>query len=98
MVNFVTFLLLTKFCGCGYVSQQLKRKTGMDDNEVESSEWVGSPGLTNISNGPFQTPVSAKGGRVNNRSKATKGNRSAPQTPVSNAGKKLKFVIGTVFG
>ncbi|KAJ4705371.1 Transcription factor [Melia azedarach] len=67
-------------------SPQLKRKTGMDDNEVESSEWVGSPGLTNISNGPFQTPVSAKGGRVNNRSKATKGNRSAPQTPVSNAG------------
>lgn len=58
----------------------------MEDNEVETSEWVGSPGLTNISNGPFHTPVSAKGGRLNNRSKGIKGNRSTPQTPVSNAG------------
>ncbi|KAK1563745.1 hypothetical protein Q3G72_032116 [Acer saccharum] len=65
----------------------LKRKNGLDDNEVESSEMVSSPGLINISNCPFQTPVSAKGGRINNRSKGTKGNnRSTPQTPVSNVG------------
>ncbi|KAL5808670.1 hypothetical protein ACOSQ3_029361 [Xanthoceras sorbifolium] len=67
-------------------SPLLKRKNGLDDNEVESGSLVSSPGLINISNCPFQTPVSAKGGRMNNRSKGSKGNRSTPQTPVSNAG------------
>lgn len=61
----------------------------MNDNEVESGDWASSPGFTNLSNCPFQTPVSAKGARVNNRVKATKGNRSTPQTPMSNAGEKL---------
>lgn len=68
----------------------------MEDNEVETSEWVGSPGLTNISNGPFHTPVSAKGGRVNNRSKGIKGNRLTPQTPVSNAGEKISYHLGSL--
>lgn len=68
----------------------------MEDNEAETSDWVGSPGLTNISNGPFHTPVSAKGGRANNRSKGIKGNRSTPQTPVSNAGEKITYHSGSL--
>ncbi|KAG8479823.1 hypothetical protein CXB51_029318 [Gossypium anomalum] len=67
-------------------SPQLKRKSAADKNEVESSQWTSSPGVTSISNSPFQTPVSAKGGRINNRSKTSKANKSMPQTPVSNAG------------
>ncbi|XP_022744715.1 transcription factor E2FA-like isoform X2 [Durio zibethinus] len=63
-------------------SPQLKRKGTADNNEVESSQWITSPGVMDISNSPFQTPVSAKGGRINNRSKA---NKSTPQTTVSNA-------------
>ncbi|GKV31897.1 hypothetical protein SLEP1_g40554 [Rubroshorea leprosula] len=64
---------------------QLKRKSTTNKSEVESSQWIASPRVTSLSNSPLQTPVS-KGGRTNNRSKATKGNRSTPQTPVSNAG------------
>ncbi|OMO82525.1 hypothetical protein CCACVL1_11927 [Corchorus capsularis] len=67
-------------------SPQLKRKSTVDNNEVESRQWTSSPGVTSISNSPFQTPVSAKGGRTNNRSKASKANKSTPQTPISNAG------------
>ncbi|XP_022766988.1 transcription factor E2FA-like isoform X2 [Durio zibethinus] len=67
-------------------SPQLKRKKAMDSYEVESGQLTGSPGVTSISNKPFQTPVSAKGGRINNRSKASKANKSIPQTSVSNAG------------
>ncbi|CAN6577319.1 unnamed protein product [Malus baccata var. baccata] len=64
-------------------SPQLTRK---DTNEVEYSDWTCSPGNTNIIQTPLQTPpMSTKGGRVNNRSKASKGGRSGPQTPVSNA-------------
>nr|QYW07149.1 transcription factor E2FA [Dimocarpus longan] len=66
-----------------------KRKNGSDDSEIQSGELVSSPGLINISNSPFQTPVSAKGRRITNRSKGTKGNRSTPQTPVSNAGSPI---------
>ncbi|XP_021892443.1 transcription factor E2FA [Carica papaya] len=65
-------------------SPQIKRKTATSENEVEASGCA-SPGLTNISNSPFKTPVATKG-RANNRSRASKSNRSAPQTPVSNAG------------
>ncbi|KAI5318884.1 hypothetical protein L3X38_038592 [Prunus dulcis] len=64
-------------------SPQLTRK---DNNEVEYSDWTSSPGYTNVVQSPLQTPMSTKGGRINNRSKASKGNRSGPQTPVSNAG------------
>ncbi|KAJ0028046.1 hypothetical protein Pint_36132 [Pistacia integerrima] len=67
-------------------SPQVKRKNGMNDNEAEFGDWASSPGFTNLSICPFQTPVSAKGARVNNRVKATKGNRSTPQTPMSNGG------------
>ncbi|KAG5243923.1 transcription factor E2FA [Salix suchowensis] len=41
----------------------------MDDNGVGSSNQASSPGCTNISNIPFRTPVSAKGGRTYNKSK-----------------------------
>ncbi|TYI58705.1 hypothetical protein E1A91_D11G379800v1, partial [Gossypium mustelinum] len=67
-------------------SPQLKRKSAADKNDVESSQWTSSPGFTSISNSPFQTPVYAKGGRINNRSKTSKANKSLPHTPVSNAG------------
>lgn len=69
-----------------YDSQQLKRKSGTDDNEVHSIDWTSSPGCNSVVNSPLKTPVSAKGGRIYNRSQAPKGNRSGPQTPVSNAG------------
>ncbi|XVE96321.1 hypothetical protein REPUB_Repub02eG0211400 [Reevesia pubescens] len=72
-------------------SPQLKRKSTVDKNEVESSQWTTSPGVTSISNSPFHTPVSAKGRRINNRSKASKANKSTPQTPVSNAGSPSQF-------
>ncbi|KAG4177578.1 hypothetical protein ERO13_A11G316150v2, partial [Gossypium hirsutum] len=67
-------------------SPQLKRKSTADKNDVEFSQWTSSPGVTSISNSPFQTPVYAKGGRINNRSKTSKANKSMPHTPVSNAG------------
>ncbi|PPD67750.1 hypothetical protein GOBAR_DD35372 [Gossypium barbadense] len=65
---------------------QLKRKSAADKNDVESSQWTSSPGVTSISNSPFQTPLYAKEGRINNRSKTSKANKSMPHTPVSNAG------------
>ncbi|WCJ34215.1 Transcription factor E2FA [Euphorbia peplus] len=65
----------------------LKRKSGSDVNGVESSERAsstGPAGCSDVYSSPFHTPVSAKGGRTYNKSKASKGNRSGPQTPVSN--------------
>ncbi|KAF5750569.1 transcription factor E2FA isoform X2 [Tripterygium wilfordii] len=74
-------------------SPQLKRKSLAENNEVESIGWASSPGYTSLSNiSPFQTPVSAKGGRAYNRSKASKGNRSGPGTP--NAGSPSTFTPG----
>ncbi|KAJ4848935.1 hypothetical protein Tsubulata_004600 [Turnera subulata] len=72
----LTCHLLMKF-----VSQQLKRKIGSDDSSVGS----GNQATSEISNTPFRTPVSAKGGKAHSRSKPSKVNTSAPQTPVSNA-------------
>ncbi|KAJ0952798.1 putative transcription factor E2F-DP family [Helianthus annuus] len=65
--------------------QPVKRKLGTDYNKLPSNEWA-SIGYTATVNSPLQTPVSAKGGRINARSKATKSNKCAPQTPVSNTG------------
>lgn len=62
-----------------------KRKPG-NYSEVESSRLSMSPAYTNTVSSPNQTPVSGKGGRVNGRSNAAKGNASVPQTPMSNAG------------
>ncbi|KAL1219014.1 Transcription factor E2FA [Cardamine amara subsp. amara] len=78
--------------GCGVVDREedavvvrspsRKRKSTMDVVVAPSNN-----GFTSIPSSPCQTPVSAKGGRVNIRSKA-KGNKSTPQTPIStnNAG------------
>ncbi|XP_076932599.1 transcription factor E2FA-like [Bidens hawaiensis] len=62
-------------------SPQVKRKLGISHYEAASNEWAAS-----TVNSPAHTPVSAKGGRANGRSKATKNNKAAPQTPISNAG------------
>ncbi|XP_010527175.1 PREDICTED: transcription factor E2FA-like isoform X2 [Tarenaya hassleriana] len=66
-------------------SPALKRKSTMDSGDVQSNNGFTSPCFTSLSNTPYQTPVSEKRGRVINRSKASKGNRSTPQTPISNA-------------
>nr|POE57812.1 transcription factor e2fa [Quercus suber] len=76
-------------------SPLLKRKNGTDDNEVQSIDWTNSPGYTSVVNSPLKTPVSAKGGRIYNRSKGTKGNRSGPQTPVANAGSPSPLTPGS---
>lgn len=68
------------------VKSPMKRKTEIEECEAESSEWTTSPGFAEVVNNPLRTPVSGKGGRVYNRTKASKYNRSGPQTPVSNAG------------
>ncbi|KAL6559102.1 E2F transcription factor 3 [Orobanche hederae] len=65
-------------------SPPLKRKNGYRNNEVESSGRTASPGYHDITNSPFRTPVSAKGGRTIARSKVTKNNRSLPSTPIAN--------------
>lgn len=67
----------------------LKRKNGSDENGGDSSEWASNSGFGDVSNSSFQTPVSAKGGRTYNRSKASKGTRSGPHTPASNIGEKF---------
>ncbi|OVA07115.1 Transcription factor E2F/dimerization partner (TDP) [Macleaya cordata] len=67
-------------------SPQMKRKTETEEYEAESSDWTTSPGYTEVVNSPLRTPVSGKGGRIYNRSKVSKYNRSVPQTPMSNAG------------
>ncbi|XP_076953797.1 transcription factor E2FA-like [Bidens hawaiensis] len=63
----------------------VKRKLGTDYNRVPSNE-LASTGYSAAVNSPLHTPVSAKGGRINARSKVTKSNKSAPQTPLSNTG------------
>ncbi|KAM0024707.1 putative transcription factor E2F-DP family [Helianthus debilis subsp. tardiflorus] len=65
--------------------EPVKRKLGTDYNKLPSNEWA-SIRYTATVNSPLHTPVSAKGGRINARSKATKSNKCAPQTPVSNTG------------
>ncbi|XP_041027728.1 transcription factor E2FA-like isoform X1 [Juglans microcarpa x Juglans regia] len=67
-------------------SPQLKRNSGTDENEVQSAEWATGPGYTCVVNSILNTPVSIKEGRIYNRPKSSKGNRSGLQTPVSNAG------------
>lgn len=67
------------------VSQPLKRKLGTDYNGLPSNEW-NNHGYTTTINSPLHTPVSAKGTRINGRSKVTKNNKYVPQTPVSNTG------------
>ncbi|CAG7880636.1 unnamed protein product [Brassica rapa] len=65
-------------------SPSRKRKSMMDVFATNSNGFTSS-GSTSIHNSPCHTPVSAKGGRVNTKSRA-KGTQSVPQTPISNAG------------
>lgn len=66
-------------------SPQLKRKSRLDDNDFESSNWSASPGYTDAAvSSSFQTPTSRKGGSI--RSKASKSNGPAPPIPLSYAG------------
>ncbi|KAG2296477.1 hypothetical protein Bca52824_043146 [Brassica carinata] len=73
-------------------SPSRKRKSMMDvvtttttTTTTSNSNGFTSSGSTSIHNSPCLTPVSAKGGRVNTKSRA-KGTQSVPQTPISNAG------------
>lgn len=66
-------------------SPPVKRKLGTSYNEVASNERS-SPGYASTVNSPVCTPVSAKGGRVNNRSKGTKSNKRVPQSPLQISG------------
>ncbi|CAF1815313.1 transcription factor E2FA-like isoform X1 [Brassica napus] len=67
-------------------SPSRKRKSTMDvvttTTTSTSNGFTSSDGFTSS---PCRTPVSAKGDRVNIKSKA-KGNQSIPQTPISNIG------------
>ncbi|XP_009133061.1 transcription factor E2FA isoform X1 [Brassica rapa] len=69
-------------------SPSRKRKSMMDvvttTTTTSNSNGFTSTGSTSIHNSPCLTPVSAKGGRVNTKSRA-KGTQSLPQTPISNA-------------
>ncbi|XP_013734331.2 transcription factor E2FA [Brassica napus] len=69
-------------------SPSRKRKSMMDvvttTTTTSNSNGFTSFGSTSIHNSPCHTPVSAKGGRVNTKSRA-KGTQSLPQTPISNA-------------
>ncbi|KAK1279997.1 Transcription factor E2FA [Acorus gramineus] len=75
------------------ISNQLKRKSDLEDYEAESSEWATSPGYTEVVNSPLRTPVSGKGGRIYGKSKIPKSNKSGPQTPGSNVGLLTKKFI-----
>uniref|UniRef100_A0A7N0UWK0 E2F/DP family winged-helix DNA-binding domain-containing protein n=1 Tax=Kalanchoe fedtschenkoi TaxID=63787 RepID=A0A7N0UWK0_KALFE len=68
------------------VRSPLKRKSMADDNEVASSNWTNSTVYTEVDKSPLKKPVSAKGGRVYNKSKGSKGNKAAAQTPLLTAG------------
>ncbi|CAH2059136.1 unnamed protein product [Thlaspi arvense] len=75
-------------------SPSRKRKSTMDVVTASSNNGFTSSGFSSIPSSPCQTPVSGKGGRVNIRSNA-KGNKSIPQTPISNAGKEF-FIPGVL--
>ena len=65
---------------------QLKRKSDVADQELESVEWAMPQGYTEVVSSPLQTPVSGKGGRTQKTSRLTKSSKSGPQTPASNLG------------
>ncbi|XP_073153380.1 transcription factor E2FB-like [Henckelia pumila] len=62
----------------------LKRKNGMADNEVESSEQYLGPGNSSTNKGPFRTPVSGKAGRAQKVPRTTKSSKAGSPPPGSN--------------
>uniref|UniRef100_A0A0E0F9M8 E2F/DP family winged-helix DNA-binding domain-containing protein n=1 Tax=Oryza meridionalis TaxID=40149 RepID=A0A0E0F9M8_9ORYZ len=61
----------------------LKRKHDREENEAaESNDWMMSPGYTNPAGSPVPTPLSGKGSKAFAKSKAAKGQKSCPQTPL----------------
>ncbi|CAN8316582.1 unnamed protein product [Cochlearia groenlandica] len=75
-------------------SPSRKRKTTTDVITAPYNDGFASSGLSSIPNSPCQAPVSAKGGRINFRSKA-KVNKLIPQTPISNAGSPVALTPGS---
>ncbi|KFK36495.1 hypothetical protein AALP_AA4G131900 [Arabis alpina] len=88
--------------GCGVVDREddavvvrspsRKRKSTMD--VAPSHNGFTSSGFTSIPSSPYKSPVSAKGGRVNIKSKA-KGTKSTPQKPISNADSPATLTPGS---
>ncbi|KAL0721005.1 hypothetical protein Bca4012_035604 [Brassica carinata] len=66
-------------------SPSRKRKSTMDVVTTTASNSNGFTSSDGFGSSPCKTPVSAKGGRANIKSKA-KGNQSIPQTPISSVG------------
>ncbi|KAL5662502.1 hypothetical protein ACJX0J_029627, partial [Zea mays] len=62
---------------------QLKRKhNDRTENEAaESNDWM-SPGYANAGSSPVPTPPSGKGLKASTKPKATKGQKSGPETPL----------------
>lgn len=72
----------------------MKQKSVQEDNEVvEISEWTTSPGCAVGFTSPLLTPVSEKGRKTYSKSKVAKHNKSGGQTPVSNAGEQIFYLI-----
>lgn len=65
----------------------------MYNNMVESNDYIRDQGSSKDALSSIQTPVSAKGGRVYSKSKASRKTTSGPQTPISDTSEKLYMVL-----
>lgn len=63
----------------------LKRKPGVADSEVEPADHNAGPGNVAVMKGPFQTPPSAKSGKLQ-KVPRTKANKAGSQIPMANVG------------
>ncbi|KAH6836800.1 E2F transcription factor 1 [Perilla frutescens var. hirtella] len=63
----------------------LKRKPGVADSEVEPADHNAGPGNVAVMKGSFQTPPSAKSGKLQ-KVPRTKANKAGPQIPLANVG------------
>lgn len=74
-----------------HLLKSLKRKSGMADCEVESSEQYLGPRNSSTNKGPFRTPVSGKAGRAQKVPRITKSSKAGSQTPLSIIGEFYYF-------
>lgn len=77
------------FADCGLLiscCKPLKRKPGVADSEVEPADHNVGPSNVALMKGPFQTPPSAKSGKLQKASR-TKANKAASQIVIANVGK-----------